>query len=211
MWFRACESVEAAKKKRAALHAQIEQLAMSSAFSQQFKTTLFSGILEAAIEGTGADMGNIQLFDPKTSQLIIYLHRGFQEPFLKFFNSVHVGKGACGTAMKSCARVIVPDVANSPIFSKTDVLETMLDAGVRAVQSTPIIGSSGRVWGMLSTHSRTINYPEKKDLPLIDYLADWAAGILEADACAANSRTKSSVESADGHASRRRPSPCASV
>lgn len=207
MWFRACESVEATKKKRATLHAQIEELASRSAFSQQFKTTLLAGILEAAIEGTAADMGNIQVFDPKTCQLVIYLHCGFQDPFLKFFNSVHVGQAACGAALKSCARVIVPDIANSRIFSKREVLETMLDAGVRAVQSTPIVGKSGRVWGMLSTHSRTPDYPGKKDLPLIDYLAEWAAGILAADGRAAHSRHRPSVESFNGHSSHRRPFP----
>lgn len=112
----------------------------------------------------------------ETGQLVIYLQRGFREPFLNFFNSVHVGQAACGTALKSCVRVLVPDIVNSPIFSKTDVLETMLDAGVRVVQSTPMVGRSGRILGMLSTHSRTTNYPGKKDLPLLDYLADWGRG-----------------------------------
>lgn len=56
----------------------------------------------------------------------------------------------------------------------------MLDAGIRAVQSTPLVGKSGEVWGMLSTHYRTVTQPGKKDLRLIDYFAGWAAEILEA-------------------------------
>lgn len=209
MWFKAYESVEATKKIRATLRAQIEELARHSPFRRRFKTTLLSGILDAAIEGTGADMGNIQLFDPKTGQLVITVHRGFHEPFLEFFNSVHSGHAACGTALKSRARVIVPDVANSPIFSRADILEVMLDAGVRAVQSTPIIGKSGRLWGMLSTHSRTVNPPSKKDLSLIDYFAEWAAEILEADSSGAHSRAKPSVQSDNGR-TLRGPSSCCS-
>jgi hypothetical protein len=57
----------------------------------------------------------------------------------------------------------------------------MLDAGVRAVQSTPMISKWGHIWGMLSTHYRTVTRPAKKDLRLIDYFADWAAHILEAE------------------------------
>ena len=209
MWLKAYESVEETKRMRAALHAQIEELAQHSPFRRQFKTDLLSGILDAAIESTGADMGNIQLFDAKKGQLVIYVHRGFRDPFLKFFNSVHPGQAACGTALKSSARVVVPDIANSPIFSRTELLEVMLDAGVRAVQSTPIIGKSGHFWGMLSTHCRTVNHPGKKDLSLIDYFAGWAADILDVD-YSGNHRPKPSVESVNGHASQRLPSPCTS-
>lgn len=207
MWLKARESVETARKMRADLHAQIEELAKRLPFRHQFKTTLLSGILDAAIEGTGADMGNIQLFEPKTCQLVIYVHRGFDEPFLKFFNSVHSGQAASVAALQFGARVIVPDITNSPIFSRKDLLETMLDAGVRSVQSTPIIGKSGHIWGMLSTHHRTVTHLGKKDLSLLDYFAGWATEILEADYCAARPRPNPAVLNENGHASRRLPSP----
>lgn len=61
----------------------------------------------------------------------------------------------------------------------------MLDAGIRTVQSTPLVGKSGDP-GMLSTHYRTVTQPGKKDLRLTDYFAGWAAEILEAEHCAAH-------------------------
>lgn len=206
MWLKARESLEATKKMRADLQAQIKELASRSPFRRQFKPTLLTGVLDAAIEATGADMGNIQLFDPKTGQLVIYVHRGFNEPFLEFFNSVHSGQAACGTALKIGTRVIVPDVANSPIFSRTDLLEVMLDAGVRAVQSTPIIGESGHIWGMLSTHHRTVIHPRQKDLLLLDYFAGWAAEILDADYYGAHPRARLSSKNGHGHTAQRLPS-----
>jgi len=179
MWSQTHQTVEKTKSIRAELHAQIEELAKRGAFRRRFTDNLLSSILDAAVEGTGANMGNIQLFDSRTRQLVIRVHRGFDEPFLKFFNSVHAGRAACGTALKFARRVVVPDVTNSPIFSHSDALEALLDAGIRSVQSTPLIAKSGRIWGMLSTHYRNVNLPGRRDLSLIDYFAEWAAEVLD--------------------------------
>jgi len=193
MWLKARESLADAQKVRVSLHAQIEELANRGPFRPQFTNTLLSGILGAVIEGTGADMGNIQTYDRETGSLHIQVHRGFQERFLEFFDSVDAGHATCGTALKSKGRVIVPDIANSSIFAGTRILEVMLDAGIRAVQSTPLIGKSGDVWGMLSTHYRRVTEPGKKDLGLIDYFAGWAAEILEAEHYAAHPDSRSSI------------------
>jgi GAF domain len=187
MWLKARESLEDAQKMRVSLHAQIEELANRGPFRPQFTATLLSEILDAVIEGTDADMGNIQIYDPQTRSLHIQVPRGFHEPFLEFFNSVDPGHAACGTALQSRERVIVPDVSDSTVFSGTHLWEVMLDGGVRAVQSTSFIGKLGHIWGMLSTHYRTVTQPAKKDLCLIDYLAAWAADILEAEYRAAHS------------------------
>lgn len=104
MWLKARESLQDAEKVRVSLHAQIEELAHRGPFRPQFTTTLLSGILGAVIEGTGADMGNIQAYVRETESLRIRLQRGFQEPFLDFFDSVDPGHAACGTALKSRAR-----------------------------------------------------------------------------------------------------------
>jgi hypothetical protein len=189
--------LENAEKVRVSLHAQIEELSHRGPFRPQFTKTLLSGILAAVIDVTGADMGNIQVYVRETKSLHIQVHRGFQEPFLEFLDSVDAGHAAYGTALKSGGRVIVPDIANSPIFSGTRLLEVMLDAGIRAVQSTPLIGKSGDVWGMLSTHYRTVGEPGKKDLLLIDYFAGRAAEILEAEHYAAHPEARSSIPNRD--------------
>ena len=90
-------------------------------------------------------------------------------------------------ALKSGSRVVVPDVANSPGFPSADCLEVLPDAGVRSVQSTRLTSKSGRIWGMLSTHYRDVNLPGQRDLRLIDYLADWAAEVLDMESRAARS------------------------
>ena len=187
------------KALRDRLYTQIEDLSSRGAFRRPFTSTLLAGILDVVIEGTRADMGNIQLFDPKTGSLQIHVHRGFHAPFLQFFNRVHQGQAACGAALRIAHRVIVPDVADSPVFSNSDCLEALLDANVRAVQSTPIVGRSGRIWGVLSTHYRNVNRPRPQDLQLIDYYAGWAATLLQADYRAAHPNGSSAEHNGNGH------------
>ena len=186
MWSDAHETVEETRNICASLLKQIQDMAKQGTFQRHFTTTLLGKILDAAIDGTNADMGNIQLLNHSKGHLSVHVQRGFDEPFLEFFDSVQVGQAPCGTALKAGHRVIVPDVSNSPIFSSSDCLEVLLDAGVPAVQSTPLIGKSGQIWGTLSTHYRTVYRPSKKELRLLDYLAEWAAEILEAEYYAAH-------------------------
>ncbi|HLK50702.1 MAG TPA: PAS domain S-box protein [Bryobacteraceae bacterium] len=139
---------------------------------------LLGEILDAGIEITAADMGNIQLLDD-AGRLGIVAHRGFEAPFLDFFNEVHDGLAACGSALQKGERVIVEDVASSPVFAGTPALDAMLAAGARAVQSTPLVSRSGKVLGMFSTHYRRRRRPTERELRLLDLLARQAADLIE--------------------------------
>ena len=138
---------------------------------------LLGDILEAAIEITRAHKGNIQFFEGGVLRIV--QQHGFEAPFLDFFNSVAHSTAACETAMQRGERVIVEDIASSPIFSGTPALDVMLAAGVRAVQSTPLISRSGRLVGMLSTHYSTPQTPAERDLRMLDLLARQAADCIE--------------------------------
>ncbi len=133
-------------------------------------------ILDAAIEITGAAKGNIQLIDGDV--LKIAVQRGFDPPFLEFFAAVHDQSSACGAAMRG-GRVVVEDVLKSQIFAGQASLDVLLAAGVRAVQSTPLVSSSGRLLGMISTHFGQPGRPEEHQLHLVDILARQAADYLE--------------------------------
>ncbi|MBV8506628.1 MAG: PAS domain-containing protein, partial [Alphaproteobacteria bacterium] len=85
----------------------------------------------------------------------------------------------CGMALQSAERVIVQDVTQSEIFAGQPSLDILLEAGVRAVQSTPLISSAGTVFGMISTHFSRPHRPSEHDLPLMDLLARQAADYLE--------------------------------
>jgi PAS domain S-box-containing protein len=137
-------------------------------------------VLDAAIEIMGADKGNVQLLDPVTGALAIAVHRGFEQPFLDFFAHVHPAEAAaCGVALGASTRIIVEDVTKSDVFAGQPSLDVLLAAGVSAVQSTPLVSSSGAVLGMVSTHFVTPHRPDERDLRLMDLLARQAADYLE--------------------------------
>jgi PAS domain S-box-containing protein len=154
---------------------------------QQVSTRLLQGgdfslllhdILDAALEITGAEMGHIQLLDGDF--LRIAAQRGFEPPFLEFFDAVHRDQAACGTALQLGERLIVDDVPKSPIFVGTPALEVMLASGTQAVQSTPLISRSGRVLGVFSTHyQHALQRPSDRALRLLDILARQAADLIE--------------------------------
>jgi hypothetical protein len=143
-------------------------------FAASNQDAVLLAAVDAALQLTGADMGNLQLLD-SLGTLQIVAQRGFDRPFLEFFSRVHDGEAACGVAMAQAKRVIVQDVKVSPIFVGTSALDVMLEARVCAVQSTPLIGRSGRFLGMLSTHYHEAQRPSERDLRLIDLTGQRAA------------------------------------
>lgn len=148
-------------------------------FDPQDRTTILGSALDAAIEATHAQMGNVQL---KTTGggLEIVTFRGFDDPFLKFFACVTDHRGAaCGAAMKSGSRVIVSDVASDPIFVGTEAARVMEGASARAVQSTPLVSSSGQFFGMLNTHFDHPHRPAEEQLELVDRIVERTVYWLE--------------------------------
>ncbi len=139
---------------------------------------LVSEILDAGIAITRADMGNIQLLD-RDGELKIAAQRGLKAPFLEFLDKAHDGVAAWGRALRPGARVIVDDIASSPVFIGTPALAAMMEAEVQAVQSTPLISRSGQLLGMFSTYYRTHRRPTERDLRLMDVLARQAADLTE--------------------------------
>jgi hypothetical protein len=150
---------------------------LEAAFGRHERLAMLESALDAAIEAAQADMGNVQL--KHTDGLHIVAHRGFEEPFLQFFDRVNNATCACGTAIEAGMRIVVRDVAVDQIFVGTEAAKVLEAAGVRAVQSTPLIASSGVVLGMLSTHFSRPHAPGEADLQEIDLIAHRAAFWLE--------------------------------
>jgi GAF domain-containing protein len=129
--------------------------------------TCYDEITRTTIAISGADKGNLQLFDEASHSLKIVAQRGFGEEFLKFFDGVDDHSGAsCGTAVTSNEQVIVEDVLTSEIFNGQPVQKVLLAAGVRAVISTPLRSSKGNLLGVISTHFSRPGHPSERQLRL---------------------------------------------
>ncbi len=159
-----------------------EAMAWLHSVSMQYNDdfdTLLNAILDAAIAITGADKGTIQLFNPENRTLRMVAHYGLDQPFREYFKTVYDRQSACGEAMWQEARVFVEDVTVSPIFNGTPAMDVILAEGIYAMQSTPLIGRSGSLVGMISTHWCAPRKADENMLRLVDLLARQAADLIE--------------------------------
>jgi PAS domain S-box-containing protein len=164
-------------KKAEAVQHRLHQLAMMSLDTGKMED-LLGAVLKTAMTITQADFGNIQLLEPGSSDLRIAAQRGFPQWWIDYWQTVAKGQGTCGTALERGERVIVEDIEHSQIFSGT-AFEIQRKAGVRAVQSTPLVSRSGNPIGMFSTHYKRPHRPDERTLELLDLLAHEAADIIE--------------------------------
>ncbi len=142
--------------------------------------SLYSKILAASIAVTRADMGNIQTFDDETGELRLLVWQGFRQPFIEFFKRVGMHKASvCGQTLHSGSRTIVPDVEACEFIAGTPSADVLREAGVRGVQSTPLVTRTGKTLGMISTHWREPHEPSQRELRTLDLLARQAADFIE--------------------------------
>jgi PAS domain S-box-containing protein len=173
------------KHSEAALSADLKAMQLLHEVSTHYIengdiSTLLQVVVQAAIEISGADKGNLQMFNPDKITLDIVVQIGFEQEFLDYYSEVSSSHpSACGASMVNKQRVIVEDVENDPIFSGQPSLEVLRRAGVRAVQSTPLLTRSGQLVGILSTHWGRVHRPGSHTLQLIDLLARQAADFIE--------------------------------
>lgn len=135
-------------------------------------------ILRVAIEISGADKGDIQLTDSVSGFLSLTNEAGFDPAFHEFLSDSSKAS-ASNVAVETQQRVIVEDVRKSALFVGNPALGAMNKAGVRAVQSTPLVSSEGNVLGVISTHFKTTRRPTEQEMRLMDLLARQAADYLE--------------------------------
>jgi GAF domain-containing protein len=113
--------------------------------------TVVEALLSRSIQFSQTKLGNVQLLNLRTGSLDIQAQNGFNDEFLNFFQTVHFSHGsACARAMQNRATIVVEDVLADPMFGSASTI--LQNAGVRAVQSVPLLSSSGAFIGVLSTH-----------------------------------------------------------
>ena len=139
-------------------------------------TTLLQEIIDAAIDITAADMGNLQFRDRESGTLRIFASRGFERSVLDFFNALQERPDPC---LASGARLVIDDVATSALLSDSSLRDVLLAAGVRAMQCTPLVSRTGQLLGLLCTHYRAPQYPADRDLRVLDMLARQASDWFE--------------------------------
>ena len=142
--------------------------------------TLYEQFLDAAVAIMRSDFASIQMHCPERGGLRLLACRGFDPAAAAFWEWVRPGSGStCGAAFRTAQRSVAADVELSDFMAGTEDLQTYRKAGIRAVQSTPLVSRSGRMLGMISTHWREPHQPAEHELRLMDVLARQAADLIE--------------------------------
>ena len=136
-------------------------------------------IVDAAIAVTGADMGNIQLLDHASDRLRIVASRGFDGPFLEFFDTVQEATPAAGWRWRPASGSVSKTSTTARCFATVRPSTCCTPRASCSLQATPLFDRSGRVVGVLSTHDRVPRRLADRDRRLVDLLARQAADLIE--------------------------------
>jgi len=135
-------------------------------------------ILDAGIALLGADMGNIQLFNPQKQALEILAQSGFAPDSQALFRQVSESdNSSCGRCLRTKERIVIEDVNTDEDYAPYRAAAAK--AGYRAVQSTPLLGVDGKPIGIFSTHFRQPHRPTEQQLLWLDLYTHRAALFIE--------------------------------
>lgn len=124
-------------------------------------------VLEVAVSLLKADKGNILLFEEEGKELRLVTSIGFSKEFHERFAVLPSDSPtACGRAFQHRRRVVVEDIFQDPDFLSLG--SKCREFGFAAVQSTPLRGRNGRLFGILSTHYDRPGRPAEADLGTLD-------------------------------------------
>ena len=151
-------------------------------FSARMLTTnglqlLLEEVLDATIALHRADFGVVQQVEPDSGDLVIVAHRNLPDAFITHFAHLDGETAVCARAMARRERVIVEDVLADPLFAPHRAVAGA--AGVRSVQSTPLVSREGQVLGVISTHFRQPHRFSGTVLRFTDLYARHAADLVE--------------------------------
>ena len=139
-------------------------------------STALLQITDAALSIMGTEFGNVQVIDPRDGSLVLVAHAGFRSGFLDHFAVVRDDRSVCGRAARHSEQAVVADVRATPALEPHQ--KVFRAAGVRAVQSTPVLDPSGRTIGMISTHASQPGSPSDRDLRLMQLYARLAGEVI---------------------------------
>ncbi|WP_192805307.1 hybrid sensor histidine kinase/response regulator [Noviherbaspirillum aerium] len=154
------------------LHAMSSDLLQARTRQGQFEV-----ILNAITDLHRSGKGIISLHDPRRDVLVTETSRGLGAGALAQLADVRVGDGACGTAFKNRAQMIIADTETDPAYAA--YRQFARDEGIRALYSTPFYTIHGEPLGVLSVYFDTPRRPEERELRITDICISQIGLVVE--------------------------------
>src|SRR5688572_758912 len=149
----------------------------------QGTASLYETVVDAARWIMRSDYATMQVLHPDRGphgELRLIASRGLDEAARRRFEWVSADDATtCARALQTNVRVIVPDLARCDFMAGTASQAALLDTGIQASQTTPLVSRAGKTLGMMSTHWAEPHHPSERDFRLLDILARQAADLIE--------------------------------
>jgi PAS domain S-box-containing protein len=174
--------------RQAQLAAELADTKLLQDISEQLiapgdEDALYAKIVDAVAAIMRSDFATMQMLCPERGpkgELRLLASRGLTSEGAKVWESVRFDTDStCGQVLRTGKRAIASDVETCDFLVGTGGMAALLDAGIRAAQSTPLFSRSGKMLGMISSHWRKPHAPTERDLRLLDILARQAADLIE--------------------------------
>ncbi|UWG95862.1 PAS domain S-box protein [Dehalobacter sp. DCM] len=177
------ETFEELKNLKDNLTAEVEVLNIMHKLNSNFISIdnleiLYNQIMEEIVSLTHADKGCIQLFNEKERTLEIMQGYNLGSAFLEKFSSVDLENTVGGQIYKDNKRIIIENITNSR-YEGSSELTFLIGEGIKSIQSTPLISSSGKFVGVLNTGYAIHKQFEEREIRMLDLLSRQAADAIE--------------------------------
>jgi two-component sensor histidine kinase len=144
---------------------------------------LYGKLVEAGAAIMRSEVCTVQMFLPErgpAGELRMLASKGLPPEGARYWEWVRGDSGCtCGEALRTGRRAIAEDVATCAFMAGTPDRDVLLEGGIRAGQSTPLVSRSGKLVGMISTHWSKPHRPSDRNLRMLDILARPTADLIE--------------------------------
>jgi len=160
---------------------QLQSISLQSIHGDRVRV-LSDQILKAAMAVLRSDMATMHLSCPeagKRGDLLLVGSQGFDAATVEVFKGVHTDSSYPGEeSFRTGDHVMIEDIESCEFLDPAR-LKVLRKLGIRAVQSTPLLSSSGRILGILSTYWRQPYRLSERERVLCDVLVRQTADLLE--------------------------------
>jgi signal transduction histidine kinase/ActR/RegA family two-component response regulator len=184
-WRRNQDALRESERRLSAELADTQLLQRLSAqlIQEQGTASLYETLVDAATAIMRSEFASMQMLHPhrgSRGELRLIASRNFDEKAKEVWASVRAGeKTTCARALETHSRVVVSDVTHCEFMAASADQKKLLDGGIRALQSTPLVSRGGKLLGIISTHWAAPHQPSERDFRLLDILARQAADLIE--------------------------------
>lgn len=142
--------------------------------------TLYETILELIADIMEADFAGIHLLDDSGNEMTLEAYRNLDPQSLKYWHRITKDNTtSCGQAFQKWERIIISDIDDATALINQSDYEAYQVAGIKAMQSTPMVSRRGKKMGIISTCWRNPHYPSAHKINLFDAVVRQVADLIE--------------------------------